>query len=233
MEWSTDVHLVSFLQEYVTPEACVAGFVRKQLTMDGQKDVDTVAICQLRKLYRSISMLFNRFLNYSGLDWTKVEEVDEVVVMLRNGMFDLMLGDQIRRMLLNQYKEVGDIRRCFEDFILVHAVYMESRCKDLPIWWDSIDLGKGLVKGWILRGLVEDESFAQLVLDWLEDGRKLQAWLRDYKGKEMLANNLAQENERVFSEEVAIEVMKFVKVSTGIKRNGQDLTSILGTRGTV
>jgi len=233
MEWSTDVHLVSLLQEYIAPEACVADFVCKQLTTDGQKDVVTVAICQLRKLYQSISMLFDRFLNCSGLNWTKVEEVDEAVVMLRNGMFDLMLGDRIRRMLLNQYEEVGDVRHRFEDFISVHAVYMESRCKDLPIWWDSINLGKGLVKGWISRGLAEDESFAELVLDWLEDGRKLQAWLRDYEGKEMLANNPAQENERVFSEEVAIEVMKFVKVSTGIKRNGQDLTSILGTRGTV
>ena len=54
----------------------------KQLTMDSQKDMVTVAICQVRKLCWSISMLFDRFLNYSCLDWIKVEEVDKVVVML-------------------------------------------------------------------------------------------------------------------------------------------------------
>jgi len=68
-----------------------------------------------------------------------------------------------------------------------------------------------------LRGLAEDEGFAELVLDWLEDRRQLQAWLRDYEGKEMLANNLAQENKHIFSEEVAVEVMKFAKVSTRVK----------------
>jgi len=68
-----------------------------------------------------------------------------------------------------------------------------------------------------LRGLAEDEGFAELVLDWLEDRRQLQAWLRDYEGKEMLANNLAQENKHVLSEEVAVEVMKFAKVSTRVK----------------
>ena len=68
-----------------------------------------------------------------------------------------------------------------------------------------------------MRGLAEDEGFAELVLDWLEDRRQLQAWLRDYEGKEMLANNLAQENKHVLSEEVAVEVMKFAKVSTRVK----------------
>jgi len=33
----------------------------------------------------------------------------------------------------------------------------------------------------------------------------------------MLANNLAQENKHIFSEEVAVEVMKFAKVSTRVK----------------
>jgi len=50
---------------------------------------------------------------------------------------------------------------------------MESCYKDLLIWWDSINLSKGPVKGWILRGLAEDEGFAELVLDWLEYRRKL------------------------------------------------------------
>jgi len=77
-----DLHLVLLLQEYVTLEACVAGFVHEQLTMDSQKDMVTVAICQVRKLCWSISTPFDRFLNYSGLDWTKGEEVDKVVVML-------------------------------------------------------------------------------------------------------------------------------------------------------
>jgi len=109
-----DLHLVLLLQEYVTLKACMAGFVHEQLTLDSQKDIVTVAICQVRKLCWSISTPFDRFLNYSGLDWTKGEEVDKVVVMLCNRMFDLMLGDQIRRMLLNQYKEVGDIQCWFE-----------------------------------------------------------------------------------------------------------------------
>jgi len=40
------------------------------------------------------------------------------------------------------------------------------------IWWDSINLSKGPVKGWILRGLAEDEGFAELMLDWLEGSYK-------------------------------------------------------------
>ena len=65
--------------------------------------------------------------------------------------------------------------------------------------------------------MAEDEGFTELMLDWLEDGRKLQAWLRGYEGKEMLANNPAQENKWIFSEEVAIEIMMFAKVSMAIK----------------
>jgi len=217
MEWSTDLHLVSLLQEYVAPEARVADFVREQLTTDGEKDKITLAIRQVKKLYRAIETPFDGFLNYSGLDWNNKEEVDEATLMLRRGMFDLMLGDRIRRMLLNRYKEVRDIRRRFEEFISVHALYMESRCNDLPIWWDAINIGEASVKRWVSKGLAEDEGFTELVLDWLDDGRKLQAWLRDYEGKEMLANNPAQENERVFSEEVAIEIMNFAKVSMAIK----------------
>jgi len=94
---------------------------------------------------------------------------------------------------------------------------MESYCNDLLIWWDTIDISEAPVKQWVSRGLAEDEGFTELVLDQLEDGRKLQVWLRDYEGKEMLANNPAQENERVFSEEVVIEIMKFAKVSMAIK----------------
>jgi len=87
----------------------VADFVHEQLMTDSEKDKVTVAICQVKKLYWAILTPFNGFLNYSSLDWTNEEEVDEAVLMLCKGMFDLMLGDWIRRMLLNQYEEVRDI----------------------------------------------------------------------------------------------------------------------------
>jgi len=101
MEWLTDLHLVLLLQEYVAPEAQVADFVCEQLMMDSEKDKVTVAIRQVKKLYQAIVTPFDGFLNYSSLDWTNEEEVDEAVLMLRKGMFNLMLGDRIRRMLLN------------------------------------------------------------------------------------------------------------------------------------
>ena len=141
MEWSIDLHLVLLLQEYVALEAQVADFVHKQLIMDSEKDKITVAICQVKKLYWAILTLFDGFLNYSSLNWTNKEEIDEAVLMLHNRMFNL-----IRRMLLNQYKEVRDIQHHFEDFISVHALYIGSRCNDLLIWWDSINVGEAPVK---------------------------------------------------------------------------------------
>ena len=115
MEWSTDVYLVALLQQYLTPEVSVADFVHEQLITDKQKDELTVAIRQVTKLWRTISTPYDVFLNYTCLDWANEEDVDQIIPMVRRGMFDLMLGDQIRRMLLNQYEEVRNIRSCIEE----------------------------------------------------------------------------------------------------------------------
>jgi len=212
MEWSTDLYHASLLEEYLTPEVWVADFVRDQLITDDQKDAITVAIRQVKKLWRTITAPYDVFVNYTCLDWTKEEDVDEVIPVIRRGMFDLMLGDRMRRMLVNQYEEVQVVRSRFEDFILVHGALLKSRCKEPSLWWDDVGVKKGPLKTWVSRDLAGDSDFTEVVVSWLEDGKRVQNWLRDYEEKGILANNPSLEDERVFSEEMAIEIMKFAKV---------------------
>jgi hypothetical protein len=207
-----DLYLVSLLQEYVTPEPFVADFVREQLITDEQKDALTVSIRQVTRIWRTISTPYDAFVNYTGLDWRKEGEVDELMPVIRGAMFDLMLGDRVRRMLINRYKEVDAVRRRFEYLISVHKAFVESRCEDMSIWWDRADVDAVPVKRWASSSLAEDGDFAEVVLSWLEDGRKLQNWLREYEQKGVLVNNLTQENEGVFSEEAAVETLGFAKV---------------------
>ena len=212
MEWSTDLYHVAQLEEYLVPEVWVADFVRDQLITNDQKDAMTVAICQVTKLWRTITEPYDVFVNYTCLDWTKEQDVDEVFGMIRRGMFDLMLGDRMRRTLVNRYEEVRVVRSRFEDFILFHGALLKSHCKEPSLWWDSIGIKKGPLKAWVSGDLAGDKDFTEVVASWLEDGRRMQNWLRDYEEKGILANNPSLEDERVFSEEMAIEIMKFAKV---------------------
>jgi hypothetical protein len=229
MEWSTDLYLVSLLQEYVTPEPFIADFVRDQLITDEQKDALTVSIRQVTKIWRTISTPYDAFVNYTGLNWRKEEEVDELMPLIRGGMFDLMLGDRLRRMLINGYEEVDAVRRRFEYLISVHKAFVESRCEDMSIWWDRADVDAVPMKQWVSTSLAEDGDFAKVVLSWLEDGRKLQNWLREYEERGVLANNPAQENKRVVSEEAAVEIIGFAKVETWLCGLKLILKKVLGT----
>jgi hypothetical protein len=190
----------------------VPDFVRDQLFTDDQKDEMTVSLRQIMKLWRTISTPFDAFVNYTGLDWADNDRVCDVLVKLREGMFDLMLGDRTRRVLLNQYEEVHVIRERFEDFISARESYLEPRCTDVSLWWDTFDVDSSPRKQWVSKGLAGDGDFLDLVVGWLEDEKKLQDWLNDYEEKATLANNPAQESERVFSETAAIEIMRFAKV---------------------
>lgn len=220
MEWSTDLYRVSLLQKFVSPKAEVSDLVREQLTTSRQKDDMTVALRQVMKLWRTIDTPYDVFVNYTCLDWDNQQEVYQVLPELRSAMFDLMLGDQVRRLLLNRYSDVYAIRKRIEHFVLSQANNLKTRCNPTKLWWDSATLDVEGNQRWTSKALEEDPDFVELVLSWLGDGENLQGWLRDYEERTRLTNNYLEEKDRVFSESTAAEIMAFAEVSSsGMRQN--------------
>ena len=69
----------------------------------------------------------------------------------------------------------------------------------------------------------EDKDFQTLLESWSSDGRHLQGWLQEYERTTLLGNNWGKDEDRVFSEEAAIQVMEFAKVRSSAL--GQDVIS--------
>lgn len=214
MEWSLDFLLVSLLQEYLMPETKVADFVRAQLITDDEKDALTVTMRQISNLSRTITTPYDVFVNYSSIDWTDKGEVIRLTPELKREMFDLMLGDRTRRTLLNQYGDVHAIRARFEDFINIYSRHLEVRHDDVPIWWDGFGEDTSSNKQWISKDLAEDHDFARIFAMWVSDGQALQGLVTHFEEDGILINNPEEEDEWVFSETGAGELMKLAKVST-------------------
>jgi len=230
MEWSTDLHLVSLLQQYLVTPPRVTPFVRGQLKTTEENDNIEAALRQVMKLRRRVETPYDTLLNHTCLDWRNQRLVGLVSQDLPPAMFDLMLGNKARRFLLNAYTDVHNIRRRIQKFVeLLLADGVRAR-PSVQLWWDGVTEDAVPHGRWVSKSLAEDKDFEVLLESWLEDNRALQTWLQQYEETTPLVNNWDQPTGRVFSEEVAIEVMKFAKVGSPSACLGVQLTTVFRPR---
>jgi hypothetical protein len=212
MEFSPRFHLAGLLHEYLAQDAFVPSFVREQLTTNEQKDQITDALRKVGKKWRSLDTDYDRFVNFSGVDWSDANEVDKAMPMIRRAMFDLMLGDETRRIHLNRYQEVHAVRNLIHAFFVGHVEFLHPRCEQGSLWWDEIKPESSARKQWVSPGLAGNDIFSTLVFSWLADNFQLQRWLRAYEHTGILKNNRPQDDVGVFSEDSAVAIMGFAKV---------------------
>ena len=217
MEWSTDLHLVSLLQNYLVPHPRVTSLVRAQLTTVNESYDIQVALRRVTNRLRKVDSPYDALLNHTCLNWGNERLVDRVSSALPSAMFDLMLGNEVTSQLLNKYTDVHSVRRRIQKFV-------ELLPGNVQLWWDGVTEDAVPHGHWVSKSLAQDPDFKALLESWLNDNQALQTWLCQYEKTMLLVNNSnLPTSRRVFSEEVAIEVMKFGKVGIS-QRMVRDLT---------
>ena len=212
MEISPQFYVAALLHEYLAQDVYVAEPVRAQLLTNEQKDGLTEALRKIRKAWRDLETDYDRLLNFSALDWSDVNEVENSLPRVRRAMFDLMLGDETRRIQLNRYQEVHAIRNLIHAFYVAHGDFLHPRCEQGTLWWDEIKVDDTPRKRWVSLELARDRSLGELVCSWSTDNYWLQRWLRDYERAGILKNNPLEEDDGVFSQTSAVAIMDFAKV---------------------
>lgn len=228
MEWAPDLYLVSLLEEYLFPVPQTTRLVRAQLMTIDQKDDITMALRQVTKLWRTIDTPYDALLNHSCLDWRDEPLVAQVLPDLRLALFDHVLGDKIRRFLLNRYSDVHTVRAYIEAFIVASVQSLESRVHREDLWWDGVNPNEVPHARWLSGNLRRDHDFYLLLQAWNEDNTHLQNWLDGYERTTILFNNWQKEGSRVFSEKTAIDILNFAKVRSSGTMPSRHLTPISG-----
>ena len=212
MELSPQFYVVALLHEYLAQDVYVADFVRDQLITNDQKDEITKTFRKIPKRWRDLETDYDKLLNFSALDWYNENEVENSFPRIRRAMFDLMLGDETRRIHLNRYEEVHTIRTIIHQFYTSQGELLHPRCEQGTLWWDEIKVDTTPRKHWVSPELAKDKSLGQLVRSWSCDNYWLQQWLRGYERAGMLKNNRLEQDVGVFSESSAVAIMDFAKV---------------------
>jgi hypothetical protein len=212
MGWATELHLVSLLEKYLSLYPRVTALVRAQLMTVDHKGAITEALHRVTNLFHVIDTPYDTLLNHTCLEWHDEQLVTQVSPDLPSAMFDLMLGERVRKMLLNRYSDIHSVRACIEDFIDIWVDDLEPHSKGMELWWDGVSADAAPHERWVSRGLREDRDLETLLKSWGEDNRSLQDWLRRFERTTTLANNWGEDGSWVFSEEAAIHIMAFAKV---------------------
>jgi hypothetical protein len=211
MEWSTALNHLVLLKNYLGPDPEVGSFVREQLITPGEEDRIREAIRDARPGNRTSKSRYTSYLRHTHLDLKKVSS-DVGLEALVGAMFDLELGDRVKRLQLNRYSEVHEARALIEDFVWkwkrvpVQIYDIES------IWWDGINPVRTSHTHWISAHLSKDKDFYAVLGRWLHDRDSLQTWLDGFKGVRALANNAESGHPLVFSAEVASQIIGSAEV---------------------
>ena len=227
MEWATDLHLVSLLQKYLSPPPIVTDLVRGQLMTPNQDNDITMA---LNWVPIGTGNPYEAILDHTCIWWGDQGTPNAVPSDLPTGLFDLMLGDRIRTLLLENYTDTHIIRGCIRHFVNLYDHKTVPRStpeglwsdgamqrvshppEDWKFWWDGFGEGAIRHERWVSKRLGEDTDLEVLLRAWDHDNETLQNWLGEHEKAVALANSWDQERDWVFSEEEAIKVISFVKV---------------------
>lgn len=208
--WSDSLHLVVLLENYVTPKPAVAGYVRRQLL----QDEETVKILQALKNERREKSRDDSV--YGALLWFSGLEIDARLDL--NGdaesnpfvcaLFDLTLGQRVRSFQLSCYSEFHSARAAVESFF--HRWDRLMSPGDV-VWWDGVYGHRPDPQDWISARLGRSSVFLAIFESWIADSQSLQTWLESFEATTPVVNNPDGES-RVFSEEAAIQILRFAKV---------------------
>jgi hypothetical protein len=215
MEWSTVLHLVALLDLYVAPKPRVTEHVRRLLLLEEEGRTIQNAIEDGMKGRKSMKNLYTVWLTFTGLEFKRARPTVNVAIeegVLQRAMFDLMLGQRVRSFQLNYYTEIHEVRSWVRGFFDAWSKEMGPAPVVDTLWWDDINPSRTPHRRWISTELGEDGGFASIFKSWFHDGEHLQLWLDEFEAKTLLVNNPQEEENRVFSEETAAEVMKWAKV---------------------
>ena len=212
MELSPQFHVAGLLHDYLAQDFLAVDFVRDQILTNTQKDAITEALRKVGKNWRDLVTDYDRFANFSGLDWGNQNEIDRVMPWIRSALFDLTLADETRRIHLNRYQEIHTVRNVIHAFFVDHVNFLHARCEPGSLWWDEIKLGDSPRKQWVSPHLASSKDLGKLVFSWSTDSLELQRWLRDYERWGLLRNNRREQSVGVFSGNSAAAIMSFAKV---------------------
>jgi len=202
---------VGLLNLYLGPEPKVASFVREQLITDEEESTIQKAVGNAAKGKIRLNSIYDRYLAHTSLNLQRVlEEVGmETVVGV---MFDLNLGDRVRRLQLNRFSDVHEVRELVEGFVSNRRGGAVGSYAMGSIWWDGVDPLMTPHARWISVNLEEDRDFSSVFGKWLEDSEVLQDWLDKLGESPAVVNNGESGRDPVFCAKVAFQVMELAKV---------------------
>jgi hypothetical protein len=211
MEWSTALNRVVWLNLYLGPEPEVAKFVRKQLITDGEEATIVKAIRSAAEGNRKLESIYDGYLMRTNLN---LEEVLSEVGMeaLVGVVFDLNLGERVKKLQLNRFTDVHEARELVEGFVLKWRGGPIGSYAMGSIWWDGIHPLTTPHRRWISANLEGDPDFWEVFRRWLDDNDALQSWLERLGESQTLVNNGESGEGPVFSAEVAFKIMDLAEV---------------------
>lgn len=207
MEWATLLNRVALLSIYVGPEASISTLVRRQLINDSEEATIAEAISATLNGDRKMQNVYNTYLLWTTLDVAQI--VAKVGIKpLAEAMFDLNLGNRVKRLQLNRYCDVHEARELVERFVIrwVRDAVPGST------WWDGVDPSITPHTRWISTALGEDPGFYEVFGRWQEESDGLQRWLDHLPRSPAIANNGAPGMDAVYSANVALKIIELAEV---------------------
>lgn len=212
MEWSTALNRVALLNVYLGPEPEVWSFVRNQLLTRNEEERIREAIRKARVGNGTLESIYDGYLLRTHLNIRKISSSEFGLEALVGAMFDLELGDRVKRLQLNRYSDVHAIRELIDHFVSKWRGGMVRSYTVGSIWWDGINSVRTPHAHWISTNLANDKGFDTVFRRWFDDGNSLQAWLDGLEGSPALVNNPESGHGLVFSAEAASRIMDLAKV---------------------
>ena len=212
MEWSTLLNRVALLSIYIGPEAKVSTIVRDQLITVSEEATITKAVMAALEGVREMKNLYDAYLLWTTLDI--VEVVAKVGVKpLVEALFDLNLGDRVKRLQLNGFPDAREARELVERFVLKWTRDGVGSRRSGSTWWDGVDPSTTSQPRWISTALEQDPSFYEVFRRWQEESDDLQRWLDGLERSPAIVNNGASGMDAVYSANMALKIIELAEVT--------------------
>ena len=199
---------------YLAPNPAIVELVRKQLL----RDEEEARVCEaIRARVQGKPITGDRhsaLLSHSGLNFEKLTPALLHAFnarIIHRALFDLQLGHAVKSTTVNQYTEVREARLAITEFICwqYESVPVSTL---LGIWWDRTSDSETHSRSWVPRAVKNEPDFVALAEMWLEDSDSVQRWLDSFESTTAVVNNPTGRGHPVFSEFVAVAIVKFAEV---------------------
>jgi hypothetical protein len=211
-----DISLVVLLDDYACPKPVVADLVRDQLLSLEETNRILRALDNLQRDLGRQESIYDLWLPYAGLDYgTQSSAIGDAIDrhVLPYALFDLTLGQQVKAFEMSRYTEVHDVRDLFWSFFLAWRDCIADLPQSDSIWWDEASgIQAPHHEPWLSQAMKDNQgAFLPIFESWSQDSKGLQTWLSSMEEGGLLANN-PTDRDRVFSESVAVEIIKWATV---------------------